>query len=160
MYEATKSRLVSVLPGKSKSIEKRSTRRYRMKKMHKFRNKPTVVDGIKFSSKKEAKRYSILKVCQEMGEIKDLECHPTFPLFVWQFDGGHNEVKKPLFSPDNRQIKFIGDFRYNERTVDGEWEVVVEDCKGYMPKGDPVYRLFSLKAALIHATLGIKIRIT
>jgi hypothetical protein len=36
---------------------------------HKFRAKPTELDGIKFASKKEAKRYRELKTLQELGEI-------------------------------------------------------------------------------------------
>jgi hypothetical protein len=36
---------------------------------HKFKAKPTELDGIKFASKKEAKRYRELKTLQELGEI-------------------------------------------------------------------------------------------
>lgn len=36
---------------------------------HKFHAKRTVVDDIKFSSKKEAKRYNILKSLQNVGEV-------------------------------------------------------------------------------------------
>lgn len=36
---------------------------------HKFKAKPTELDGIKFASKKEAKRYRDLKTLQELGEI-------------------------------------------------------------------------------------------
>ncbi len=36
---------------------------------HKYRAKPTELDGIKFASKKEAKRYSELKLLREAGEV-------------------------------------------------------------------------------------------
>ena len=36
---------------------------------HKFRAKPQELDGIKFASKKEAKRYQQLKMLQNSGEI-------------------------------------------------------------------------------------------
>ena len=36
---------------------------------HKFKAKPTETDGIKFSSKKEAKRYSNLKTLKNIGEV-------------------------------------------------------------------------------------------
>ena len=36
---------------------------------HKFNAKPTELDGIKFSSKKEAKRYQELKLLQSNGEV-------------------------------------------------------------------------------------------
>lgn len=36
---------------------------------HKFKAKPTETNGIKFSSKKEANRYNILKLLQKSGDI-------------------------------------------------------------------------------------------
>lgn len=36
---------------------------------HKFKAKPTETDGIRFSSKKEAKRYNNLKTLQNIGEV-------------------------------------------------------------------------------------------
>lgn len=36
---------------------------------HKFRAKQTILDDIKFSSKKEAKRYQELKLLREKGEV-------------------------------------------------------------------------------------------
>jgi hypothetical protein len=36
---------------------------------HKFKAKPTETDGIKFSSKKEAKRYNNLKMLKNIGEV-------------------------------------------------------------------------------------------
>ena len=36
---------------------------------HKFKARRTNVDGIKFSSKKEANRYNILKLLQKSGDI-------------------------------------------------------------------------------------------
>lgn len=36
---------------------------------HKFRAKPQELDGIKFASKKEAKRYQELKILQSSGEV-------------------------------------------------------------------------------------------
>src|SRR5690349_14093166 len=39
----------------------------------KFRNEKAVIDGISFDSKREAKRYQVLKVWQETGQISKLE---------------------------------------------------------------------------------------
>ena len=39
---------------------------------NKYGNKKTVVDGITFDSRKEAKRYQELKLLEKAGEIKDL----------------------------------------------------------------------------------------
>jgi hypothetical protein len=85
-------------------------------KKHKFNAKKTEVDGIKFASKKEAKRYSELKLLASQGKITDLKLQPVFELI-------------PSFKCDNktiRRIKYIADFYYCQNGVE-----VVEDCKGF-----------------------------
>lgn len=98
----------------------------------------TVVDGIKFDSKKEAKRYIELKLMERAGVISDLMLQVPFTLFE------KNEF--------GRKIKYIADFTYWEIRSDGKKEYVVEDCKGY--KTD-VYRLKKRIMAEVH---GIQIR--
>lgn len=51
-----------------------------MKKQNKYRNIPTVVDGIKFASKKEAKRYNELKLLKQIGEVKEFELQKSYKL--------------------------------------------------------------------------------
>ena len=48
----------------------------------KYRNTPTVVDGIKFDSKKESQYYGRCKMLKKAGEITKSECHVPFPLIV------------------------------------------------------------------------------
>lgn len=43
--------------------------RHQFKKQHKFNAKQTIIDGIKFSSKKEARRYADNKVRVKVGEL-------------------------------------------------------------------------------------------
>jgi len=117
---------------------------------NKFKAKPTVIDDIKFASKKEARRYGDLKLLERAGEIKDLEVHPKFKLEV---NG------QPLMTPKGRQIRYEGDFRYREKNGKG-WTPVIEDVKGYVPTSGPVYRLFALKAAIVESMTGTKVRIT
>jgi len=50
-------------------------RRYRGRK---YRNKPVIIDGIKFPSTKEGNRYSDLKLLQAAGKIQNLVIHPVF----------------------------------------------------------------------------------
>lgn len=50
-------------------------------------------DGITFASKAERRRYFVLKVRQERGEISGLQVHPSWPLEV-------NGVKLGRYSPD------------------------------------------------------------
>ena len=81
--------------------------------MNKYRNKKTEIDNIVFHSKKEADRYSELKLLQKTKQISNLELQPEFiliPSFV-DFSG---KKQQPL--------KYIADFRYKENE-----ETIVED---------------------------------
>ena len=50
--------------------------------MTKYRAIKTVVDGITFDSKKEAKRYSELKIMEKAGIIATLRLQPEFKCMV------------------------------------------------------------------------------
>ena len=99
------------------------------KKYNKYKNKKTVVDGIKFDSMKEAGRYSELVLLHNMGMIKDLELQPEFELCAGIMWNG-----KKL-----RARKYRADFMYTD-TVTGN--VVVEDVKG------AITQLYSLKRSI------------
>lgn len=49
---------------------------------HKYHAKPTTVDGIRFASKAEARRYSELRLLEKAGEIKNLEAHAERPSLI------------------------------------------------------------------------------
>lgn len=85
----------------------------------KYRAKPTIVDGVRFASQAEARRYGHLKVLERAGTICDLELQPRFPLLV-------NQVKVATY---------VADFRYR---FCGVALPVVEDVKGVQT---PIYRL-------------------
>ncbi len=107
--------------------------RYEKPKQLKYSNRITVVDGIRFHSKKEADRYGELTYMQKAGEIKHLELQKSFELKV-------NGVK-------------IGNYRadfYYLDTQNHEW--VVEDVKGFHTH---VYRI---KKKLMLAVHGVRIR--
>src|SRR5688572_15165165 len=110
----------------------------------KYRNVPTVVDGIKFASKAQAKRYAELKLLERAGAISDLRAEVPFRL----------EVNGVLV------CKYVADATYTERINDpqaiGE-RFVAEDTKSPATRKNPVFRL---KAKLMKAIHGIEIRIT
>lgn len=101
--------------------------------MSKYRAKPTFVDGIRFASKREAKRYEELKLLIRIGQISDLELQPKFDIIV-------NEIKI---------CRYIADFRYKENG-----STIIEDVKGFKT---PVYKL---KKKLMFAYHGISINET
>lgn len=82
--------------------------------MSKYHAVPTVVDGIRFASKAEARRYGELKLAERAGRIADLELQPKFPLHV---NGA-------------RIGEYRGDFAYTEVLEGKPAGRVVEDVKG------------------------------
>ena len=87
-----------------------------MYKQSKYHNKTVIVDGIKFDSKKEAVRYCELTLLERAGVIKDLKLQVKFELIPKQ--------------KGERACDYIADFTYFEEDQNGEWQYIVEDCKG------------------------------
>ena len=83
---------------------------------HKYHAQPTVIDGIRFASKAEARRFRELKLLEQAGEIRELELQPRYPLYAPARGGGQEKVGT-----------YCGDFAYRQgpRGV-----LVVEDVKG------------------------------
>ena len=92
---------------------------------NKYGNKKTVVDNIKFDSKKEAKRYTELKILLNAKMIKDLELQPRFLLL-----DKYKQDDKTI-----RKIEYVADFRYYDNELEKE---IVEDVKGMKT---PIYKL-------------------
>ena len=102
----------------------------------KYRNTITSLDGIKFRSKKEAKRYAELKLLERAGEITNFELQPRFKCEV-----------------NNKVIcTYVADFSYYEKIFGGiATKFVVEDVKGMKT---PLYKL---KKKLAEACFNIRI---
>lgn len=93
----------------------------------KYGNKPCVVDGIRFASQLEAKRWQELKLLQRAGQISGLSRQPRYPIDV-----------------NGRRIAiYVGDFSY----VEGNMLRVCEDVKSPPTKTD----LWRLKWKLVAA---------
>lgn len=76
-------------------------------------------DGIVFDSKKEMKRYLVLKLLEKNGEIQNLELQPVIELQEsFRYKG------KAI-----RAIQYKADFKYNEGVL-----TVIEDVKGMKTK--------------------------
>lgn len=103
----------------------------------KFKNTKIEYDGIKFDSKKEADRYRKLKMAEEEGLIKDLECQPEFVLMESFKDPRYGLTKKgePKTVPG---IKYIADFRYTEVATG---RIIVEDTKSTITAKQPDFRI-------------------
>ena len=84
---------------------------------HKYKAKPVTIDGIRFASQAEAKRYGELISLEAAGEISNLELQPKYPIVI-------NGAKI---------CTYIADFRYFTNT-----STIIEDVKGMIT---PVYRI-------------------
>lgn len=104
----------------------------------KYHSAKTVVDGIVFDSKREAKRYHELKLMERAGVIKDLQRQVRYEL-IPAFDAGGKHY---------RPATYIADFVYTDVKTGKE---IVEDVKGYRPD---VYRL---KSKLFAYRYGVSI---
>lgn len=84
----------------------------------KYHNTKTFINGIKFDSKLEARRYTELKLLEKQGLIKDLILQPAYDLI-------------PSFKKNNktyRKTQYIADFSYYDVDLD---KTIVEDTKGF-----------------------------
>lgn len=122
--------------------------------MSKYNAIKTEVDGYIFASKREANRYSELKLLEMAGEISNLELQPEFPVVIndknictYIADFKYTtKVKKVVIAPDPNQ--WNRDMEIGSYIADME---IVEDVKGVKT---PVYRL---KKKLVQALYGIAI---
>ena len=101
-------------------------------KKSKYGNKKTIVDGINFSSKGEARRYLQLKLLERSGHSKNMQLQVRYHIVI-------NGLKV---------CTYIADFVYFS-IADGI--TIVEDFKGMRT---PVYKL---KKKLMKSVLGIDI---
>ena len=103
----------------------------------KYRAVPTVVDGIRFASKAEARRWGELKLLQKAKKIGTVSFQWPYDLSVFGIDG-------------NQQIigRYVADFCYR---TEPDFVMVVEDVKGFRT---PLYKW---KKKHFEAQYGIKI---
>jgi hypothetical protein len=105
--------------------------------MSKYKNVKTVIEGIKFDSKREAARWLELVMLQKAGHIAQLDRQVKF-------------VLAPAVVVDGRKrpaLRYVADFTYR----DERGSLVVEDVKGRITEG------YRIKRHLMAAN-GIAIR--
>lgn len=100
--------------------------------MTKYKAQPTIIDNIRFASKKEASRYQQLKLLERGNLITDLK------------------LQQPIKCVVNGELvcKYVSDFSYYDREKNA---IIWEDVKGVKT---PVY---NLKKKLVFACTGIEI---
>jgi hypothetical protein len=106
--------------------------------MSKYRAKPQVINGIRFASQKEGKRYLELRLLERAGQIRGLTLQVPLAL------SAGNDKRTSIG-------KYVADFVYEE-FVEDHWRRVVEDVKGFKT---PLYRW---KKKHVEIQYGIQIR--
>lgn len=101
----------------------------------KYGNQRTIVDGINFDSKAEARYYCELKLLKLAGQIKDYAIKPRFTLLP----------RNGIF----RAVEYIADFLVYYK--DGREELI--DVKGVETKE------FKLKRKMMYSLLGKEIKL-
>lgn len=96
----------------------------------KYHAVPLTVDGVRFASTREARRYGELRMLERAGKIRDLTLQPSFELHAPPWWG---DADKPGPGPIATLVGvYRGDFAYATETG-----TVVEDAKGVRT---PLYR--------------------
>lgn len=106
------------------------------KTKRKYKNVKVVVDGVKFDSIAESKRYPELKLLLRAGRISNLELQKPFVIIPKQ--------------EGERATKYIADFAYIENGLP-----VVEDVKSEATQKLPDYVMKRKLMLLVH---GIRVR--
>lgn len=120
-----------------------------VKKINKYNATITEIDGIKFRSKKEAKRYQELKLLQKAGEVLYFIRQPKFDLpggvtytadflVVWK----GSKKKDAVWGVINPFLEFI---EFNE--------ICIEDVKGMKTKE------FIMKKKMVESLYPVKIEV-
>ena len=119
----------------------------------KYNAKKVEIDGIRFDSVKESRRFLELKAMQDAEVISDLRRQVKYVLIPAQREpdtvgkrGG--KIKGKLLE---RECSYVADFVYK----DSQGNTVVEDVKGY--RGGGAYEIFKIKRKLMLYVHGIKI---
>lgn len=120
----------------------------------KYHAKPITLNGIRFDSKKEARRYSELLLLEKAGVIQNLQRQVKYILIPAQREFS-NEIytkgaKKGCYKPGKlleKECSYYADFVY----LQGE-KIVVEDAKGVRTEA------YKIKKKLMLKEYGIQIK--
>ena len=101
--------------------------------------------GIRFDSKKEARRFEELMMLLQAGKIRDLKLQHDFTL---------QEAYTTTEGVRVRAIRFRADFCYEEPDGNGGWRKIVEDVKSKATKT----RVYAIKKKLMQDVHGVCVR--
>ena len=121
--------------------------------MNKYNARQVAIGDDVFDSKKEAKRFLMLKQMEREGKIFDLQRQVKFVLIPAQREPDKTGPKGGVIKGKTieKECSYIADFMYTTETG-----IVVEDVKGYKRGG--AYSVFSIKRKLMLKEYGIRVK--
>ena len=125
-------------------MARKNYRNFNRKINNKYNNLKSYRDGIAFDSKREAIRYTQLKLLLEAGEISDLERQVKFVLIPTQREPdiiGPRGGRKPGKLIE-KECFYVADFVYTDNRTG---EKVIEDTKGMRTPDYLIKRKLMLK---------------
>lgn len=99
----------------------------------KYGNRKTTIDGHTFDSKREAARYTDLRLLLLAGKITDLMLQPSFELIPKQ---------RRADGKAERNCTYVADFSYVDM---GTGERIIEDAKGVLTRDYVIKRKLMLQ---------------
>lgn len=124
--------------------------------MAKYGNRKTTIDGIKFDSRKEARRYAELSLLERAGIIQKLRRQVKYELIPAQYEEFERySAKTGKRLKNGRRVvekacTYSADFVY-EKWDGYAWQTVVEDTKGFRTEA------YKIKKKLLLYMHGIKV---
>lgn len=118
-----------------------------MSKQNKYNAKAITVDGIKFHSTGEAKRWSELQLLVRSGEIIRLRRQVPIDLCFTN----HSQDLVRITTPSGRCMRYVADFEYFDAAKN---KTILEDFKGFDTEASLI------KRALVKAFYGLDILVT
>lgn len=115
---------------------------------NKYHAKKIELDGLKFDSKKEAKRYRELLLLERAGKIKDLQMQVKYELIPSQRDMSGRVIE--------RAVIYVADFVYTDISTPVHRQIV-EDVKGYRAANSAAYAKYVIKRKLLLYNFGLRI---
>ena len=119
------------------------------KAKHKYGAKPITVNGERFDSTGEYRRWCELKLLERSGAIHGLKRQRRYTLKVARYGVPWPDKETPILYASGRKAAYVADFVYEENG-----KMIIEDFKGVDTP------LSKLKRAIVETMFKTKIRIT
>lgn len=100
--------------------------------MSKYHAKPQIVDGIRFASKAEARRYCELKMLEKKGAIADLKTQVAYPIHVAGIRVGKYLADFVYTAPEGQVVEDVKGvrtqiYRFKKRCVEAEHKITITE---------------------------------